>query len=90
LVFARDGGSFSEVSLVGSSQCQAHRYFPSLAYGLPVRFNHIASDGAQLLMGVSIMWVALRSELREIAWLASVVFVLSVVGVAVTVALALA
>jgi len=36
------------------------------------------------------MWVAARSELREVAWLASVVFVLSVVGVAVAVALALA
>ena len=34
------------------------------------------------------MWVAVQTELREVAWLASVIFVLSVVGVAVAVALA--
>ena len=36
------------------------------------------------------MWVAVQRELREVAWLAAVVFALSVVGVAVAVALAVA
>jgi hypothetical protein len=29
------------------------------------------------------MWVAVQKELREVAWMASVVFILSVAGVAV-------
>jgi hypothetical protein len=36
------------------------------------------------------MWVAVQRELREVAWVASVVFVISVAFVAVAVALALA
>ena len=36
------------------------------------------------------MWVAVQRELREVAWLASVVLVLSVAGVAVAVVIALA
>ncbi len=35
------------------------------------------------------MWIAVQRELREVVWLASVVFSLSVVGVALAVALAL-
>jgi hypothetical protein len=35
------------------------------------------------------MWVALQREMREVAWLASVVFGLSIVGVAVAVAFAM-
>jgi hypothetical protein len=36
------------------------------------------------------MWNALQTELREVAWIASVVFSLSVVGVLLAVAVALA
>jgi hypothetical protein len=36
------------------------------------------------------MWYALQTELREVAWIASVVFSLSVVGVVVAVAVVLA
>jgi hypothetical protein len=36
------------------------------------------------------MWVAVQKELREVAWLASIIFSRSVVGVAVTVVPALA
>ena len=35
------------------------------------------------------MWVAIRKELREVAWLVSVVFSLSVAGVALAVAVTL-
>ena len=34
------------------------------------------------------MWIAIQKELREVAWLATVVFSLSVVGVALAVTLA--
>ena len=36
------------------------------------------------------MWIAVQKELREVVWLASVVLSLSVVGVGLAVALALA
>ena len=36
------------------------------------------------------MWIAVQQELREVAWLATVVFSHSVVGVTLAVALALA
>ena len=57
--------------------------------------NERASNDAWLATGHFVhgneqMWVAVQRELREVVWLASVVFVLSVAGVAIAVAFALA
>ena len=50
---------------------------------LPSAMGHIVHGSEQ-------MWIAVQKELREVVWLASVVLSLSVVGVGLAVALALA
>lgn len=50
----------------------------------------LASAMVHFVHGSEQMWIAVQKELREVAWLATVVFSLSVVGVALAVALALA
>ena len=50
----------------------------------------LPSSMGRIVHGSEQMWVAIQKELREVVWLASVVLSLSVVGVALAVALALA